>query len=114
MSNEVSALHEVIWGSAARFVSHGSSAVLNSWLEARLEWSPHEDFALVQRQGGPCVILAPLQAYIVSVLKDEVEASKLASGNDSIDEACDDTNNMFTVDKTRRDEILEKAILKVF
>jgi len=49
----------------------------NQWVNAKLEFSVHEESALVQRSGGPCVVLAPLQAYIISVLKDEKTETKL-------------------------------------
>lgn len=70
---QIESLHRVIWGSENKFINDGSNRVVNQWLEAHLEWSEREPFALVQRQGGPCSILAPLQAYIVSVLKDKIE-----------------------------------------
>jgi len=131
MTNErLESLHEVVWGSRERFKKDASGAYTRSvsaWLEAKLEWSEYEDFALVQRQGGPCVLLAPLQAYIVMVLKDGIdgggEAPQEGSGNappeppdnEDPDEGLDDNVAcIFTTSRTQRPAIIQAAVLKIF
>ena len=80
VSENLDSLHEVIWGSVDRFQKDETGTYprcVSAWLEAKLEWSEHESFALVQRQGGPCALLAPIQAYIVMALKDkDVEGTR--------------------------------------
>lgn len=44
--------------------------ILKSWLDTKIIWSETEKYALVQKFGGPCCILAPLQAYIILILKE--------------------------------------------
>lgn len=35
---------------------------------AGFEFSPSEPTALIQRQGGPCAVIAPVQAYLLTHL----------------------------------------------
>ena len=121
---QIQSLHRVIWGSENKFTTDGSNTVVNQWLEAHLEWSNHEPFALVQRQGGPCSLLAPLQAYIISVLKDRIEEtqdetatfSDLSSTilNSASNSASDSASNITSCASNNREEILNLAVIKMF
>lgn len=44
--------------------------ILKAWYLTKVEWSDYEKYALCQKYGGPCCVLAPLQAFILSLLKD--------------------------------------------
>ncbi|KAL5276186.1 FAM188A family protein [Megaselia abdita] len=41
------------------------------------EFSPVEPSALVQKQGGPCAVIAPVQAYLLKILLDSEDGSTL-------------------------------------
>jgi hypothetical protein len=132
---QIQLIHKVIWGSENKFTTDGSNKVVNQWLEAHLEWSDHEPFALVQRQGGPCSVLAPLQAYIISILKDKIEKiqdetvtfSDLSNtilnstSNAASDSASNSastpilaSNSLTSSASNNRDEILTLAVIKIF
>lgn len=42
------------------------------------EFSEYEPSALVQRQGGPCAVIAPVQAYLIKALCPEIGVSPLS------------------------------------
>ena len=43
-------------------------------------FSEHEKTALVQHEGGPCAVIAPVQGYIIkNVLFDEIKREDISS-----------------------------------
>lgn len=58
VSKEFSAL---LWGSRIK------QDVFRRWLQG-FSFSEHEPSALVQRDGGPCCVIAPVQAYLLKIL----------------------------------------------
>lgn len=87
--------------------------ILNAWSLAKIEWSQNEKFALIQRTGGPCCILAPIQAYIISLLKDF--SAEQEGHQDSDDNNIELTNTSSTLNYGySKKTVLYKAICKIF
>ncbi|KAJ8687407.1 hypothetical protein QAD02_023201 [Eretmocerus hayati] len=63
--NEVKSL---LWGSTVK------EDVFQRWAQG-FYFSAHESTALVQAEGGPCAVIAPLQAFILKRLLSEAEVS---------------------------------------
>lgn len=43
------------------------------------EFSDSEPSALVQRQGGPCAVIAPVQAFLLKTILSEVNSQNLST-----------------------------------
>lgn len=43
------------------------------------EFSESEPSALVQRQGGPCAVIAPVQAFLLKTILSETDSQNLSS-----------------------------------
>lgn len=49
------------------------------WIFIGFEFSDCEPSALVQRQGGPCAVIAPVQAYLLKFLLSEAASLNLSN-----------------------------------
>lgn len=86
-------LRKIVWGSAIRLDvfqrwSQGNIPYISSKQHKTkfkrvfsknlgFEFSEHEPSALVQRQGGPCAVIAPVQAYLIKALSPEIGVTPL-------------------------------------
>ncbi|XP_065364007.1 ubiquitin carboxyl-terminal hydrolase MINDY-3 homolog [Calliphora vicina] len=60
-ARELQEIRNLLWGPAIRL------DVFRRWSQG-FEFSEEEPSALVQKQGGPCAVIAPVQAYILKIL----------------------------------------------
>ncbi|XP_037810066.1 ubiquitin carboxyl-terminal hydrolase MINDY-3 homolog [Lucilia sericata] len=60
-ARELQEIRNLLWGPAIRL------DVFRRWSQG-FEFSAEEPSALVQKQGGPCAVIAPVQAYILKIL----------------------------------------------
>uniref|UniRef100_A0A6M2DD93 Ubiquitin carboxyl-terminal hydrolase MINDY n=1 Tax=Xenopsylla cheopis TaxID=163159 RepID=A0A6M2DD93_XENCH len=61
---EVSAVLHLLWGSEIK------QEVFQRWSQG-FAFSPDEPSALVQNEGGPCAVIAPVQAFLLKILLSE-------------------------------------------
>lgn len=61
LQGELREIRMLLWGSTIR------QEVFRRWSQG-FEFSECEPSALVQRDGGPCCVIAPVQAYLLKIL----------------------------------------------
>lgn len=59
--NELREICQLLWGPSIR------QEIFHRWSQG-FEFSDCEPSALVQRDGGPCCVIAPVQAYLMKIL----------------------------------------------
>ncbi|XP_055305233.1 ubiquitin carboxyl-terminal hydrolase MINDY-3 homolog isoform X2 [Sitodiplosis mosellana] len=64
---ELNEFREIVWGPNIRI------DVFQRWSQG-FEFSDSEPSALVQRQGGPCAVIAPVQAYLLKTVLSETSS----------------------------------------
>lgn len=72
MGERVGEIRRLLWG------GHPNERVFRSWSQG-FTFSSREPSALVQLEGGPCAVLAPVQAFI---LRDMVAAGVISAKDD--------------------------------
>lgn len=63
-NNELNEIIKLMWG------NHVKEDVFQRWTQG-FHFSPDEPTALIQWEGGPCAVLAPVQAFIIKSLMSE-------------------------------------------
>lgn len=69
---ELNEFREIVWGSNIRL------DVFQRWSQG-FEFSEFEPSALVQRQGGPCAVIAPVQAFLLKTILSETSSQDFSS-----------------------------------
>ncbi|XP_017850917.1 ubiquitin carboxyl-terminal hydrolase MINDY-3 homolog [Drosophila busckii] len=68
---ELREIKQLLWGDMVR------EDVFNRWSQG-FEFSDVEPSALVQKQGGPCAVIAPVQAYLLKIIIMDMPGTHLA------------------------------------